>query len=426
MKLQDGNKVKVKDLKKSCAIFGLNSLMALTSTEKSGFCLTQTTSSSSRSSPKDPPSPSRSCATPPTRTLASPSDLHQLLPRAKKLCALNLGSPLVVLNGFNSKEAPTVKAAQKTVEFPTGEQERQIMATMFNNLFPNLNLSAVKTSNMKRMVLINFDAAKDVVELRHYFIKQNLTDMNNKLKKMINNKKIPNLSDCKDLSQYFAGDVGYVSESDIDHLPNSKINLEEETTNGKTQKKRVNLRLFEIGPRLTLKLVKIEEAFLAGAVFYHRYTKKTHKEKKEQKNLIQEKQKLREERKRAQEENVKLKEERAKEMEELLKARNKPEMEDEDAADGEEEAAEEVEEEQMLGKRKVVQKKSKQPAAEDQDDDSMGHEDIDYDDGSEQEDQDAEHLSEVGDDGQSFDEELEDDSVEVGEEDIEKFETDFV
>lgn len=329
----------------------------------------------------------------------------------------------MVLNGFNSKEAPTPKPDQKTVEFPTGEQERQIMGTMFNNLFPNLNLSALKTSNMKRMVLVNYDAEKDLVELRHYYIKQNLTDMNNKLKKMINNKKLPNLSDCKDLSQYFAGEVGYVSESDIDHLPNSKINLEEEGLNGKAQKKRVNLRLFEIGPRLTLKLVKIEEAFLSGAVFYHRYTKKTHKEKKEQKNLIQEKQKLKEERKRTQEENVMKKEERAREMEELLKARNAPEME-EDPAEGEEEAeAEGEEEEQMLGKRKAHKKQPAQPAEEEEED--LGHDDIDYEDGSDQEDQDAEHLSEYEDE-EGNDEELEDDSVEVGPEDIEKFETDFV
>lgn len=341
-----------------------------------------------------------------------------MLPRAKKLCALNLGSPLVVLNGFQSKEAPAAKGEQKTEEFATGEQERQIMATMFNNLFPSLNLSAVKTTNMKRMVLINFDASKDLVELRHYYIKQNLTDMNNKLKKMINNKKLPNLSDCKDLSQYFAGDVGYVSESDIDHLPNSKINLEEDTRDGKTQKKRVNLRLFEIGPRLTLKLVKIEEAFLAGAVFYHRYTKKTHREKKEQKSLIQEKQKLREERKKQQEDNVKRKEERAKEMEELLKARNKPEIDEEPAADGEEEAADE---EQLLGKRKGRSQPQSQPAEDEVDEEDLGHDDIDFDDGSEQEDADAEHLSDAG---ESMEED--DDSVEVAPEDIEKFETDFV
>lgn len=35
MKLQDGGSVKVKDIKRACSIFGINSLVTLTSTEKS-------------------------------------------------------------------------------------------------------------------------------------------------------------------------------------------------------------------------------------------------------------------------------------------------------------------------------------------------------------------------------------------------------
>lgn len=103
---------------------------------------------------------------------------------------------------------------------------------MFNNLFPPLNLQRVKPAAVKRMVLINWDSEKDIIEIRHYFIKQSLTDMNNKIKKMINNKRLPNLSEIKDLSQYFAGDVGYVSESDIDNLPNSKMLVDETTAGG--------------------------------------------------------------------------------------------------------------------------------------------------------------------------------------------------
>jgi ribosome biogenesis protein SSF1/2 len=191
------------------------------------------------------------------------TDLHQLLPRAKALTTKNLGSPLVILNGFGSEvEVPQAKDAAST-DNPSGIQERKLMATMFNNLFPSLNLNQAKPSALKRVVLVNFDSTRDVIEWRHYYIKQNYTDINNKIKKIVNSKKIPNLSECKDLSQYFAGNVGYASESDIDNLPNSKINVEEEMKSGKVQKKKVNLRLFEIGPRITMKLVKIEEGLLS-------------------------------------------------------------------------------------------------------------------------------------------------------------------
>lgn len=190
------------------------------------------------------------------------ADLHQLLPRGKKLNSRNLGSPLVILNGFGSKAEPKAASKDGPPEMATSEQERKIMSTMFNNLFPGLDLQRVKPSKLKRVVLINFDGEKDLVEWRHYYIKQNYTDMNNKIKKIVNSKKLPNLGDIKDLSQYFTGNVGYVSESDVDNLPNSKMQVEESNKSGKLNKKKVNLRLFEIGPRMTLKLVKIEEGFM--------------------------------------------------------------------------------------------------------------------------------------------------------------------
>ena len=142
------------------------------------------------------------------------------------------------------------------------------MSTMLNNLFPSLDLTAVKPSNVKRVVLVNFDAARDILEWRHYYVKQQSADLNNKLRKMVSNKRLPNLSDVKDLSQYFAGNIGYVSESDVDNLPNSKLQMEESTNKGTITKKKVSLRLFEIGPRMTLKLVKIEEGFI-GVVFFN-------------------------------------------------------------------------------------------------------------------------------------------------------------
>lgn len=169
---------------------------------------------------------------------------------------------MVILNGFGSKAETKAPLKDGITEYPTGEPERKIMSTMFNNLFPGLDLQKVRHANLKRLVLINYDAERDIIEWRHYFIKQNYTEMNNKIKKMVNNKKLPNLGDCKDLSQYFTGNVGYVSESDVDNLPNSKLQLEESSKNGKITKKKVNLRLYEIGPRMTLKLVKIEEGFL--------------------------------------------------------------------------------------------------------------------------------------------------------------------
>lgn len=42
---------------------------------------------------------------------------------------------------------------------------------LFQNLFPSINVTKVKINSIRRCVLLNYDAEKDTVELRHYTIK---------------------------------------------------------------------------------------------------------------------------------------------------------------------------------------------------------------------------------------------------------------
>lgn len=178
------------------------------------------------------------------------------LPRSKKLSSKNLGSPLVILNGFGK--------GKKEDDSKLGYQERKVMKTMFNNLFPGLNLHK-KPENVKRTVLIDYNKKLDIVEFRHYYVKQNHTGINKKLKKMVNNNRIPDLGNCNDLADYFKGAMGFVSDSDVDNLPNAKLDIET-LKRDKIKKTKMKLRLFEIGPRITMQLVKIEEG-LFGVIF---------------------------------------------------------------------------------------------------------------------------------------------------------------
>lgn len=65
------------------------------------------------------------------------------------------------------------------------------------------------------------------------------------------------------------------------------------------------VRLFEIGPRLTMQLMKIEEGLLTGEVLYHDHIVKTEEEKETLRKMIEKKRKLKEYRKTVQEENRK-------------------------------------------------------------------------------------------------------------------------
>ena len=64
----------------------------------------------------------------------------------------------------------------------------------------------------------------------------------------------------------------YSSESEIDDLPEAKITLPEDYQD-KKKNTQVAIKLHELGPRMKLKLVKIEEGFCRGNVVFHQFIK---------------------------------------------------------------------------------------------------------------------------------------------------------
>jgi ribosome biogenesis protein SSF1/2 len=72
------------------------------------------------------------------------------------------------------------------------------------------------------------------------------------------------------------------------------------------------IRLTEIGPRMTLELVKIEDGLCDGEVLYHTYVSKTAEEITELRKRTTDKKRLKEQRKREQEANVQRKQEKKK------------------------------------------------------------------------------------------------------------------
>jgi ribosome biogenesis protein SSF1/2 len=58
----------------------------------------------------------------------------------------------------------------------------------------------------------------------------------------------------------------------MDDLPESRIILPEDYQD-KKKNTSVAIKLHELGPRLQLKLVKIEEGFCRGNVVFHQYVK---------------------------------------------------------------------------------------------------------------------------------------------------------
>uniref|UniRef100_A0AAY5EG84 Brix domain-containing protein n=1 Tax=Electrophorus electricus TaxID=8005 RepID=A0AAY5EG84_ELEEL len=231
--------------------------------------------------------------------------------------------PLLVLNNFGI-EGMHVK----------------LTATMFQNMFPSINVHQVNLNNIKRCVLVNYDPASQEIEFRHYSLKVVPVGMSRGVKKIIQ-EKFPNMNKLEDISDLLLRGVN-LSESEAEQ--DGEHNITElpqvYAGRGNMQSQQSAVRLTEIGPRMTLQLVKIVEGMGEGNVIYHSTITKTEEELQEILKRKEARLKEKAERRRTQEHNIALKKEkredsRKKSLEGMKRKRQQAEVvsDEEDEAD---------------------------------------------------------------------------------------------
>ncbi|XDV12577.1 hypothetical protein PO909_001208 [Leuciscus waleckii] len=201
--------------------------------------------------------------------------------------------PLLVLNNFGI-EGMHVK----------------LMATMFQNMFPSINVHKLNLNCIKRCVLLNYDPVSQEVEFRHYSLKVVPVGMSRGVKKLMQ-EKFPNMSKLEDISELLMKGVN-LSESEAEQDGDHNITELPQVYSGRGNmaSQQSAVRLTEIGPRMTLQLVKIIEGMGEGNVLYHSTISKTEEELQEMLNRKEARLKEKAERKRKQEQNVALKKEK--------------------------------------------------------------------------------------------------------------------
>lgn len=162
--------------------------------------------------------------------------------------------PLLVLNSFG----------------PHGMHVK-LMATMFQNLFPSINVHKVNLNTIKRCLLINYNPDSQELDFRHYSIKVVPVGASRGMKKLLQ-EKFPNMSRLQDISELLATGAG-LSESEAE--PDGEHNITElpqaVAGRGNMRAQQSAVRLTEIGPRLTLQLIKIQEGVGEGNVLFHSF-----------------------------------------------------------------------------------------------------------------------------------------------------------
>lgn len=231
--------------------------------------------------------------------------------------------PIVVTNNFGDVSAPP---------------HVKLMRITFQNMFPALNVATVRLRDCRRVVLFNFikrevegttlngqSEENEEVEVRHYAIRATPVGINKKVRRIIQ-AKIPNLSKLEDIGDYITGTTasgapapaasGAMSDSEAEDETSHVVLPEKYAGRGNLKAHKSALKLVELGPRLRLKLTKVERGLAAGDVMYHAYVKKTPEEIITMRNKFEEEAQLKKRRREEQEMNVQRKKATAEEKRE--------------------------------------------------------------------------------------------------------------
>ncbi|OJZ84005.1 hypothetical protein ASPFODRAFT_139515 [Aspergillus luchuensis CBS 106.47] len=270
--------------------------------------------------------------------------------------------PLLVMNNFNSPNATEDSKVPKRLE--------SLSTTIFQSLFPPINPQATPLSSIRRVMLLNRELAPEgeetehyVLNLRHYAITTKKTGVSKRIRRLdpkeIRNREkkgaaVPNLGKLEDAADYLLDPsaAGYTSASETEMDTDAEVEVAESTTKKvlskrelqrmkagekeKAQKKLSNapgvekraVKLVELGPRMKLRLLKVEEGLCEGRVMWHDFIKKSEEEVNKLDKNWDQKKKEKEQRKKEQKANI----EKKKQAKAQAKAEGK-EVEDDDEDD---------------------------------------------------------------------------------------------
>ncbi|XP_053300179.1 suppressor of SWI4 1 homolog [Pleuronectes platessa] len=169
--------------------------------------------------------------------------------------------PLLILNNFG-----------------TDGMHIKLMATMFQNMFPSINVHKVSLNNIKRCVLLNYNPETEQIEFRHYSLKVVPVGMSRGVKKLMQ-ERCPNMNKFEDISELLIKGAN-LSESEAEQDGDHNITELPQVYSGRGNmpSQQSAVRLTEIGPRMTLQLTKIQEGMGEGNVLYHTMITKTEEE----------------------------------------------------------------------------------------------------------------------------------------------------
>ncbi|RSH94601.1 hypothetical protein EHS25_004405 [Saitozyma podzolica] len=202
--------------------------------------------------------------------------------------------PLLVLNNFNQQPGQPVLP------------QLRLMSTMFQGLFPAISVEKSALPTFRRVLLISYNPATNLISMRHYTITVRPHGVSRRVRKLLSSaagssagssKRAPNLASSEDIADYLlrrtgtpgseASTAGYDSTSETEgseaESDTNAVELPEDYGKGNKKGERKAVRLIETGPRMELRLIKVVEGLVGskkgeGETVFHEFVTKSKSE----------------------------------------------------------------------------------------------------------------------------------------------------
>lgn len=279
IKLQENKYNKIKDFVSIAGPLGITHILALSQTTSGAYLRIIVL-------------PSGPTATFKIENFSLMHDIRSSQKRPRSCSSDYLTSPLLVLNGMKSLPS----------DISVNSIPLYLLRTMINGMFPAIDLTKIQIRSCKRVVLIEYNNDTQLFELRHYAIIRRPAGVSKSIKKLLlktKDQKLYSIGRGDDMADYVLSleSGACASDSEIDDEVEVKMPIKngnrDESKMGLSERSgiytgKVSVSLKELGPRISMRLVKIVDEVCDGAVIYHRFIRKSSDElrKLEKKEML--------------------------------------------------------------------------------------------------------------------------------------------
>ena len=258
------------------------------------------------------------------------------------------------MNNFaTSNSTASTTSTKSTASTSVPKHLESLTTSIFQSLFPPISPQTTPVTSIRRVLLLDRDTSNDptdgpnghyTLNLRHYAISTKPTGISRGIRRLnaadrfLNGrgsgekkkkKALPNLGRLEDVADYLldpAAAAGFTSASESEPDTDAEVEVLETGArkvlgakeraqrrakdeggrrgdgSGGVEKRAV--KLVELGPRMRLRMTKVEDGVCAGKVMWHEYLTKSKAEVEEMERVWEARRREKEERQREQRENV--------------------------------------------------------------------------------------------------------------------------